>query len=170
MGLPLPTRTNGQIIDQTWFNLINDELVIMDDNITEMNTGLAYEFVVDGYFAAGGAKTGFMEFEITQNSTLLSASLKQITAGASGNFEVDVKYKRGGGSYTSVFTTKPKIPAAAGNNANSDTGSGATAAVIDSTNDELQAGDFLRLDLTIIPGGTPEGFRLKLPYELTEVA
>lgn len=78
------------------------------------------------------------------------------TAGASGDTELDVTYRpAGGGSDVSIFSTKPKIPYTAGNNAyifyrfddNSSlvASSGVTNPVLSVS--DLSAGDILHLNI-----------------------
>lgn len=76
------------------------------------------------------------------NLTITGVRLIIDQAGESGATEIDIKYKRGGGDYTSIFTTKPTVAFGAGNDATS------TNAVLDQTHVNLQAADILRLDLT----------------------
>lgn len=167
MSLPLPTRVNGQTIDQTWFNSINTELVSLDAKHNALVDNGALVFSVRSDIKLIEDLEGAVVTELTQDITLLSAKLFIFNNGASGNFEVDLKFKRGVGAWTSLFQTKPKIPFGAGNNADSDTGAGATAAIIDSSYDELLAGDLIRLDVTESPTGYPSDFYLELKRENT---
>lgn len=154
MPLPLTTRSNGQTIDQTWFNLINDELVTIDGKHSALvdNGALMFKFHHDIAYLDG--ITNVAQVKLTQAITILSAQIGIEVHGASGNLEIDVKFKRGAGAWTSIFQTVPKIPFGAGDGSNSDTGAGATAAVIDSTYDELLADDLLRIDFLDAPPNT----------------
>ena len=167
MSLPLPTRVNGQTIDQTWFNSINTELVSLDTKHSALVDNGAIVFNCRSAIEGLAGYTALFHMKLTQDITLLSSLLWIETNGSSGTFEVDLKFKRGAGAWTSVFTVTPKIPFGAGNGADSDTGAGATAAVIDSTYDQLLAGDLLRLDVIQAPGGTPTNFYLELQRENT---
>lgn len=162
MALPLPTRTNGQTIDQTWFNDINTELVLVDSKLSKVVDSGALVFSYKGSLDNMDGFNRAAHAFLTQGIDILSATLFIETHGSSGNLEVDIKFKRGAGSWTSVFQTKPKIPFGAGNDSDSDTGSGATAAIIDSTYDQLIADDQIRLDITDVPAGAAENFTLKL--------
>lgn len=162
MPLPLTTRVNGQTIDQTWFNDINTELVSLDAKLTNVVDDGALVFSYNGRLEDLDGYNRAAHLILTQDIDILDAVLFIETHGGSGALEVDIKFKRGGGAWTSVFQTKPKIPFGAGNNSDSDTGTGATAAIIDSTYDQLLAGDQMRLDITDAPTGTPENFTLKL--------
>jgi len=167
MALPLPTRVNGQTIDQTWFNSINTELVTLDSKHSALVDDGAIVFNCRSTLENLTGYNALFHIKLTQDITLLSALLWIETNGSSGSLEVDVKFKRGAGAWTSVFTAVPEIPFGAGNNADSATGAGATAAIIDSTYDELLAGDLLRVDVLTAPGGTPENFYLELKRENT---
>lgn len=169
MALPLPTRTNGQVIDQTWFNLINTELVALDAKVTALKTGTSFEFVVTGEYATPGTKTQLIgPILLSQDITVTAALLRQDVAATTGLLEVDVEFKRGAGAWTTLFNITPIVDAADGNGSDSDTGAGSTAAVIDTVVEDLQAGDLLRLNTLQVPSvGLPDGFILKLDYTVT---
>lgn len=82
------------------------------------------------------------------------------TAGSAGNTEIDLKYSRAGGAFTSIFSTKPIISYTAGSNALSSPGT------LDGTKGELQAGDILRLDLTAAQTDGI-GFLVRIDWNLT---
>ncbi len=114
MSLPLPTRSNGQIIDESWFNAINTEAVDINARLIAKVTGDAIEFFAGGYYSAPGIKTSLVgPHLLTQAITITSALMKVFTAGASGNLEIDIEFKRGAGAWTSIFDIKPKIPTSA---------------------------------------------------------
>jgi hypothetical protein len=77
---------------------------------------------------------------IRSNITLLSCRLMIDVAGTSGTTEFDILYKRGANPFATIFTTRPSVGFAAGDNAVS------TNAILSVTT--LQVGDILRLDLT----------------------
>jgi hypothetical protein len=64
------------------------------------------------------------------------------TAGTSGTTEIDLKYKRGVGALTSIFTTKPSVVFSAGSGAQS------SNAVLNASEVDLQVGDILQLSFT----------------------
>ncbi len=166
MPLPLPTRTNGQVIDQTWFNDINTELVSLETKHNLLVDDSAIIFNLRGLLNNLRSRDGVAFMVVTQPLTLLSAKTFIETNGSSyGSLDIDLKFKRGAGAWTSIFQTRPAIPYSAGNEANS-TDDG-TPAVIDSTYDELIAGDFLRLDVINVPDGDPENCYLQLNREIT---
>lgn len=63
-------------------------------------------------------------------------------AGVSGQTEIDIKYKRGPGTFTSIFSTKPSISYSEGDYATS------TNAVLNPSEVNLAAGDILALSIT----------------------
>jgi hypothetical protein len=62
--------------------------------------------------------------------------------GQLGTTQVDIKFKRGAGSWTSILTTQPSLAYTAGDDSVS------TNAVLNPTYSTLQAGDLIRLDIT----------------------
>jgi hypothetical protein len=164
--MPIGTRTNGQTIDETWFNILKTEIEALQASRDEIILGLQIPWEVNGNYSRETFFDGVMYYLVTQDITILSATLKVITAGSSGTVDVDIKRKRGGGAWTSIFTTRPAIPYTAGNLADSDTGSGATAAAIDSVVEDVLTGDILRLDISSVQTNGI-GFNLALKYEPT---
>jgi hypothetical protein len=73
--------------------------------------------------------------------------------------EIDILRKRGGGSYESLFSTKPKVAASAGDDAIS------TNTVLNLSNVELEDLDILRLDITSAQVGGI-GFEARVDYVL----
>lgn len=86
------------------------------------------------------------------NSTILDAYMFVEFAGSGGTTELDVlRATTPGGSFTSIFTTKPAILSTAGNAIWIHVGSSVantTAPVLDSSQTAVNAGDAFRLDLT----------------------
>jgi len=139
----LPLRSNGQVIDETWFNLIKNDL---DDHETRM---LKVEKNDPLLFEVDGQLTG-ITFPITQAVimrlqypiTIQSAKLFVKLAGSAGDSECDLEFKRGAGAWTSIFSTLPKLNFSAGSLVRS------TNEVLNAPNTILLAGDLLRLNIT----------------------
>jgi len=148
--MPIDSRANGQTIDETWFNILKDAIEALEASDVLQTTGMQIHFEVQGNYSKSSTKEDVMFYQVMQDLTVLSARLYVYTPGSAGSTQVDIKRKRGAGAYTSLFTTKPSIPYTAGASKSSDNGTGATAAVIDSTVDELLAGDILRFDFTAV--------------------
>lgn len=88
--------------------------------------------------------TGILKTTMNFNLTVTGVRLIIDQAGTSGATEVDLEFKRGAGSWTSIFTTKPNVGYAFGNDALS------TNAILDASKVNLQAGDLLRLNITSV--------------------
>ncbi len=86
--------------------------------------------------------TGFIKTTCNFNLTVTGVRIITDVAGSSGSTEIDIKFSRAGGAYTSIFSTKPLISYTAGNDAAS------TNAVLNATYVDLQTGDIIRLDIT----------------------
>lgn len=164
--MPLSVKADGQTIDETWFNEIKSELEAADAEQTLLGAGLSLQFKLLGDYSAESSYTGLLYHRITQDITITSALLLIIAAGTSGSTQADVKFKRGGGGWTSLFTTKPAVPYTAGSLVHSNNGTGATVAVLDSLYDELLVGDLLRFDLTAVQPNAA-GLLLALNYGVT---
>ena len=166
MSTSIPVRSNGQVIDQSWFNLPRTEISVLDDRVDALSGDNATVFEADGYYAGPGIMSSIIVTKVPRDITATSAVLTILIAGASGNTAVDIKFKRGGGAWTSLLSTVPIVPSSAGDNADSATGAGATAAVINGTYQSLLQDDLLRIDSTQVQGGTPNGFIFTLYYDV----
>ena len=91
--------------------------------------------------------TGKDYFTVIQNITITSCYIQIFTKGTStGALEIDLlKAPSLGGSYTSIFTTKPSLTMASASNYDKSTNQ-----VFD-TNAACVAGEVIRLDLTQVP-------------------
>ena len=107
---------------------------------------------------------GLVFFEFT--SLIIDVWAFVITAG-SGTTELDVKYATGsGGGFTSIFSTTPKITAAAGNDAwthLSSAPSGTTAPVLSTTT--FAAGVALRMDILQAQTSGAQGTGIVVHYQ-----
>lgn len=166
--MPISSRTNGQTIDETWFNILKTEIEALQASRLLQNTGLSIQFEVSGNYSKQLGLEGVMYYRVSQDITITDAVLKTITAGSSGSIDVDIQRKRGAGSWESLFTARPAVPYTAGNLADSATGTGSTAAVVDSTKETLLEGDLLRLDIMSVQTNGI-GFILSLYFEPTGV-
>jgi hypothetical protein len=125
-------------------------------------------FFVNGpYNTVSGSQTGIDGAYIcASNMEIYAIMMFNLVAGSSGDLEFDLKrFTASGGSGTSIFSTKPKIPSSSGNNAYlgyrfSDSTileqvSGSTLPVLTSVN--LDAGDMLTCDITLKQTGGQNG-------------
>ena len=126
------------------------------------NAFLSMDFGINGRYEALSTKLNVAGYiRLTFNLTILSARLLIDTAGSAGSTEVDFLFKRGGDPWTSIVTTRPSVAFGAGSLALSTNG------VLNPTYVDLQAGDFLRMDLTAVQTGSPQGFVGILEFEKT---
>lgn len=164
----IPSRTNGQTIDQTWFNLLQAAGAVLESEYNALRTSFIIALGANGaYDQAANVMTGFEYFIVPQATTLQSAKLINFKdSGGGGNLEIDVYRKSGAGAFTSIFTTKPKVHMTGSDWNTSDSGGSSVSAVLSSPQSSLVAGDILRLDITIMPtmgaGINMTGFMLQL--------
>lgn len=116
------------------------------------------EFFAAGQYSQRSSQNEVMFTSTPNNITLQGARLRIQTAGTAGSTEIDIKYKRGAGAWTTVFSTRPSVAFGSGDYAVS------TNAVFSTT--ALLAGDLIRLDIIAVQTiGT--GFDFNLEYVLT---
>jgi hypothetical protein len=92
--------------------------------------------------------------------TVTGVRLIIFTAGSSGTTTVNVEYKRGGGAWTPILSTPASVAFGAGDNAVS------SNAVIDTANDNLEAGDLIRVSLSSSQTDGI-GFQVRIDYSKT---
>lgn len=153
-GKPVTTT----LMDTTRTNLDDHESRIAT---LEASLGTPYpiEMAVAGPYTHFGAETGVVFTRIPYAMNVTGTKLIIQIAGGSGTTEVDVLYKRGAGSWTSLFSTKPSVGYASGDYAVS------SNAVLTSTPVALQAGDLLRLDISTAQGVSANGFLVQVEHE-----
>lgn len=95
--------------------------------------------------------TANFSFQITGARLLID------TAGSSGTTEIDIQRFRSGGSYESIFSTKPTVAHSDGNDALSSTG------VLNPSKVDIEAGDILRLHTTSVQVGG-NGYLVRIDY------
>lgn len=169
MSTSIPVRSNGQTIDATWFNVPRSEISVLDDRVDALGSGNHLPFNVFGRYANGGSVDQLLICKITQSITMTSATLKVMTAGSTGSTKVSLQRKRGSGSWIDIFTTVPIVPASAGSYQDSDTATGAQAAVMNSSMVALVPGDLVCLNQQQVPTGTPDTYTLTVYYTVDGV-
>lgn len=165
-------RSNGQIIDETWFNILKTEIEQNEQQITLHGTNLVIPWWLNGSYAYDGPRTGLLWYFAKQSITLLSCQLFCRKAGASGSTTIDIQVStNGGSSFASIFTTKPSVPTSGGDYADSVTDG--TPAVLDSSKVLIAANNILRFDITGVMLGTalaatePKDLFVNLVYKVT---
>lgn len=139
--------TSGKPVRADTQTKIKDNFDDHESRILAVETGAStvYQPIVFSVYGSYAPKAGTNQILVTTcnfNLTITGVFLIVKTAGSAGTTEIDVKYKRGAGSWTSVLTTKPTVAHSAGNFARS------SNAVLDPLNVELEAGDLIAIDLT----------------------
>lgn len=169
--VPITTAeiTTGEPVKSSTQTKIKDNFDNIDSRITSLEGGsnTVYPPIimrVNGFYGEAGELTipavGFLKTTMNFNITITGVRILIDSAGSSGTTEVDLKYKRGAGSYTSIFTTKPSVLYTAGSDSIS------SNAVLNPTEVNLQAGDILRLDLTSAQAGA-SGLTVRIDYSKT---
>lgn len=153
---------SGKPVTSTTMGKVKDDL---DDHesrlqIIESGVGTSYPpltFSIKGSYSINGAVTNILK--TTTNFSIQITGIRLIIdqAGSSGTTEVDVKFSRSGGAYTSLLITKPSVGYASGNDAISTNG------VVDPTYSTLIAGDIIRLDSTSVQSDG-RGFIVRIDY------
>lgn len=151
--IPLTTAeiATGQPVSNETATKIKDNFASLDSRTTTLEGGgsTVYPpiiFRVNGPYGESGdlaiPATNLLKTTLNFNLTVTGVRILIDEAGISGTTEIDLKYKRGVGAYTSIFTTKPSLAYSAGNDSTS------TNAVLNPAQVNLQAGDILALTIT----------------------
>lgn len=133
----------GDPVTQELFTKVKDSLDNHETRILSVEAASQSIFpikfeVISAY--ASPATTGVIYERIFQNITLTSGKIFVVDAGVSGTTEIDIKYKRGVGAFTSIFSVAPSVAFGLGDNYLSTNGVLSTTAIL--------SGDILRLDIT----------------------
>lgn len=140
---PLLIEAGDPIIQELW-DRVRLNFTDHESRLTALEGGVAVTYM-PVEFELNGAYYNFAPLNqiglsrILFDVDILSARLLIKTAGTSGTTEIDFKYKRGVGAWTSIFATKPSVPSSSGDYALSSNG------VLSVTS--LLAGDLIRMDL-----------------------
>ncbi len=143
--------TTGESVKNSTQVKIKENFENLDSRITSLEGGSSTVYPpiileVTGAYGEPGDLTlpmdGFLKTTLNFNLTVTGVRILVDVAGVSGTSEIDLKYKRAAGAYTSIFTTKPSVGYASGNDSTS------TNAVLNPSQVNLQAGDILRLDIS----------------------
>lgn len=139
----ISTRTNGQTIDQTWFNILKTVLDNLWDSFTLLHNEAQYFYfetvtLMDHLTLPA---TAVFTVPITDDITLLDCEIVVNAAGSAGTVEAGFEYQAPGGStWVSVLTARPTRVYSAGAGTSSN-------GVVDPLNDQLDAGGLLRLNI-----------------------
>ena len=143
-------------------NSFDDHETRLATTESAINAYLPIDFGLNGNYAILGTMDNYAGlYRVTFNLTVTAVRLITRIAGSGGSTEIDILFKRGAGSWTSILDTRPTVAFGAGNDAIS------TNAVLNVTNKFLQAGDLLRADLTASQTGEPRGLVSIIEFEKT---
>ena len=140
----------GEPVKNTTQTKIKDNLDNLNERIESLEGGSSTTYPpiilrVNGTYGEHGdlqlPANGILKTTLNFNITITGARLIIDEAGVSGTTEIDIKYKRGVGAYTSIFTTKPSVGFASGDDSTSSNG------ILNISEVGLQAGDIIRLDI-----------------------
>jgi len=133
---------------------------------TNVNT---ITFKANGLFNKQGAITAVdSNFVFPFAAKITDVILTRQIAGTSGSTEVDIQAKPPAGSWASIFSTKPALGAAAGNDATVKKGdviSNTTAPVLSTDPTLVTSGTQLRMDLSAVEVGNPNTIAAIVIYE-----
>ena len=141
--------TSGEPVTNGTQTKIKDNLIAHESRITSLEGGSAVVYApiifrVNGQYDTLGATSGVLKTVANFNLTITGVRIYIDTSGSSGTTEIDIKYSRSGGAYTSILTTKPSVAYSAGHDAVS------SNAILDVSQVNLQTGDIIRLDTTSV--------------------
>lgn len=153
----------GEPISNSTLTVVRENFDNHESRILGVETGAGTVYPpiilrVNGFYSTLGIYSRAVTTTCNFNLTITGIRLIIDVAGSSGTTEVDVLYKRGGGSWTSVLTTKPSVVYSAGDNAVS------SNAVLNLGQVDLQAGDLIRLDITSTQAGAANGFSTRIDF------
>lgn len=136
----------GKPLTNDTLTKVKNNLDDLDARVTALDLTVAQPPIIFGVYGNPAfltiPYTGFEKTTLNFNLTVTGVFILIDTAGSAGTTEIDLKYSRSGGAYTSILTTKPSVSYTAGNDAIS------SNAVLNPSYVNLLAGDILRLDIT----------------------
>lgn len=154
----------GEPVKNELWSLTKDNLDDLNSRLstteTAVNQAQSLPYFISGQLQLIGVKQGIFRHRLPTGWTLLSGRIRQFTTSGSGTFEFDIQYKRGANPYASIFTVKPSVTVANGDNYSSVNGVLAESVLL--------AGDDIRFDITSTQVNSVEGaWLLALEYELS---
>lgn len=143
----------GDPIKSELTTLIKDNLDDLDQRVTAQATS-AKKVEIFKYLLLNGSSfstaTGLDYYQAVESFTITNAEIRIFEVGAlTGFIEIDIKKSTTDmdtASFSSIFTTKPKITYATANDYDASTNQVFNTGLI-----SIVAGDILRLDITIAP-------------------
>lgn len=155
----------GQPVSNETMDLIRTNLDDLDSRVQSLDLSSVQPPII---LAVNGIYTNFvgngiLKTTLSYNIRVTGVFLLIDNAGSASTTEIDIKYSRSGGAYTSILSTLPAITYQGGNDSISSTGAYSTGAVVNPTYRDLQAGDIIRLDITSVQTGG-RNFMVRIDY------
>lgn len=155
---------SGEPVKTTTMNKIKENF---DDHearlqVAETSSGVFPPIIlrVNGRYSQLGAADDILRTTINFDINITGVRILIDKAGSAGDTEIDIKYKRGDGPWTSIFSVPPVANYADGDDFLSDSGT------LDGTQGELKAGDIIRLDqLSVQTDGV--GYLVRIDWNRT---
>jgi hypothetical protein len=146
------TVSVGDAVKKDDYDKLKNNSIDHEARVAALEVGAAVIVIIDKdisnlsqYVNAASTLEGLIRYQAKQNLTLSSAILTDTEGATSGTFEFDIlKATTIGGTYTTVFSTKPSITA----NGSAQESSNAAFSVT-----SVSAGDWLRFDITSVAVG-----------------
>jgi hypothetical protein len=134
---------------------------LLDDDLRE------HVWTANGAYGLFSGVTGVdQQWVCYYNCTIVDAIISHKAAGTGGTTEIDIKYSTNqGSSWTSIFSTTPKIGSTApafGSCSVSQTLTGFTPGVFSSSPFNINAGTIFRMDMISAMSGGPRDVKLQL--------
>jgi hypothetical protein len=151
--------TSGQPVSSTTQGKIKTNFDDHETRIGSIESGSSVAYPPLIMRVNGSYRTKTAILKTTCNFNLMVSGLRLIIdhAGTLGTTQVDVKFKRGAGAWTSILTTLPSVSYTSGDDAVS------TNAVLNPTYSTLQGGDLIRLDVVSVQTSSMS-FMVRIDY------
>lgn len=151
----------GEPTRKELFQGIKDNL---DDHETRISTAenavnvsREISFPISGNYSLNGVRVGAGYYKLISDIAVQAVKIHQFKAYTSGTTEFDVLYKRGVGSFTSIFSVRPTVTSANGDFYTSNNGTIVTQ--------DLLVDDIIRVDITAVQTGGFETHSITLTIE-----
>lgn len=156
--------SNGSTVDTSLLgdggDFINDNFNYIANNLA--NTRRSVELIVIDFttdLAIGDGKSYFYVPSILNGKNLVTINALVITAGTTNTTDIQMARIRAG-SPVDMLSTKVTI-----DSTETSSSTAATLAVINTSNDDIQTGDILRVDIDAISSTAPKGLIVTMEFE-----
>jgi hypothetical protein len=155
----------GEPTTNTFLTQVKDNFDNHESRISAVETGSTtvyapVVFTVNGDYSSMNGVVGVVKSTMNFDLTVTGVRLLIDKAGSSGTTEVDIKFKRGVGSWTSILSTKPSVAYGSGDDSIS------SNAVLNPSYVDLEAGDLIRVDITSVQSHA-RSFNVRIDFNKT---